>query len=108
MANGKDFVTEIDWCAGCGYTACDSANDFNTIAEHVGSAHRCSCMGIVCMRLGGLTGGVCVADCRAMELERAYEAMYGQCPKSPLATKILLEDTDGLRRPPLLSDLSMR
>ena len=38
-------------------------------------------MSIMCMRLGGLTGGICVADCRAMELERAYEAMYGLNPR---------------------------
>ena len=73
----RDWVTDIDWWPTCCYFPCESADDFNTVAEHVGSPRRFSCMGIWCARTFYLCGGSCLKDDYAMQVHSEYEAMYG-------------------------------
>ena len=81
--NPTDWITKPSCCDVCVYTTCDSANDYNTISAHVGSANRVDCTTIYVARLCGLCGGICYVNGKGKDLKVLYEQKYNLTHQDP-------------------------
>jgi len=76
MAQNNNWITQPDCCDVCVYTVWDSADDYNTIAAHVGSDGRVDCCTIYTSRLCGLCGGLCFLQSKGTDLKIKYEQKH--------------------------------
>lgn len=71
------WLTVPDCADGCFYTTCESADDYNMVARHVGDPHTTDCCTIYCLRRHSLLFcGVCILSAMAEKLKLKYERKH--------------------------------
>ena len=74
---GAPWTEKEGACDACFYSTCNSADDFNLIAEHLGLSDRVNCLTIYCARVWGVCGGICWLGSQAQKLKSKYAEAYG-------------------------------
>lgn len=85
MTSTADWQTTTGCCPDmmAPYTVCQSENDYNLIAEHLGLEERTGCLTIYCLRLNANFGGACKLFNMAMQLRVKYEEKYSLNHQEP-------------------------
>mmetsp|Transcript_9660 Transcript_9660/g.14217 ORF Transcript_9660/g.14217 Transcript_9660/m.14217 type:complete len:138 (-) Transcript_9660:104-517(-) len=71
----KVWSTTPDCWDGCVYTVCDSADDYNKIADHV-DVPRTDCCTIYASRILWKCGGLCLLNDMGTSIKRRYEQRH--------------------------------
>lgn len=74
------WATEPDCFDSCIYPVCDSADDYNKVANHVG-APPTDCCTIYMARIFHHCGGVCVMYNMAADVKQKYERLHNLEPQ---------------------------